>query len=208
MDILKNVFVASTLNALDPTPVNAEREDFFLALLVCRDLTGLCELGVESLEIYRKDHLDQFHGKKQLLPDIDLLKMFQEVLLSFYTDEMFIIDEKDNKTLPNWNVIKTWPAQKLEYAYKIFRAIKNNIQKNPATNKMTESIEKRNKSYVIENFDILFKDVPFSDSLNRFKNFLLFDVMTVDQEDLLWAYFDNLMYFFNNEKEILKDLKK
>lgn len=199
MDIFKNILVSSALSALDSAPVNVKREDFFLSLLVCRDLTGLCELGIESLSSLEK---------QENLPDPSLLKLFQDVLQSFYTDDMFIIDEKDNKTLPNWKIIETWPKQKLEYAYKIFRAIKNNIQNNPAANKMTESIEKRNKTYFIEHFDMLFKDVPFSESLNRFKNFLALDVMTDDQEDLLWAYFDNLMYFFNNEKEILKDLIK
>ncbi len=203
MDIFTNIIVDKALSALDSAPVNAKREDFFLSSLVCRDLVGLCELGIEIMQELKRQNR---HSDK--LPDPNLIKLFYDVLLKFYSDDMFEICEADNRTLPKWNVVEKMDKKNLEYGYKIFRAIKNNINKNPAAKTMTDAIENRNTDYFIENFDLLFQDVPFQESLNRFKNFLALKMLTPDQEDMLWAYFDNLMYFFNNEKVILADLQK
>ncbi len=71
---------------------------------------------------------------------------------------------------------------------------------------MNESIQNRNKEYFIANFDIIFKDVPFTDTIKQFKNFLSSNLLTKDQEESLWQFFDVLMHFLINENWYLTDL--
>lgn len=201
MNVLTNILVQSGLNALDPKPVQVNREDYFLSSLVCKNLADLCETGIEIL-----DHISNSNSKN--LPDKNLIQLANQTLKTFYSNDMFGVAEDGYNTIPVWKVIEGFNKEYLNNGYKIFRAIKNNVANNPASKQMNESIKERNKKYFIANFDIIFKDVPFTDTILQFKNFLSSNLLSNDQEESLWEFFDVLMHFLTNEKVILEKARQ
>lgn len=202
MDVLKNVLVQSGLNALDPKPVNVSREDYYLSSLVCKNLSDLCDTGAAILESLNRPQNDTE------LPNKSLIQLASDTLKTFYSNEMFILDPSGEDTMPSWPVITNFRKDYLDNGYKIFRAIRNNINKNPDSALMLESIEKRDKNYFLLNFDKIFQDVPFTDTIKQFKNFLSSNLLSPDDEELLWEFFHMLLHFFTNEKEILTQIRQ
>ena len=202
MDILRNTLVRAGLNALDPRPVIATREEYYLSSLVAKNLTDLCQNGISILDSLNLPATDK------RLPDRAVIGLAADTLRTFYSNDMFVLDPNDQDTIPSWPVIEKFPKESKDNGYKIFRAIKNNIAKNPNSALMLASIENRNKKYFIDNFDTIFQDVPFTETIKQFKNFLSSNLLNPDDEELLWEFFHMLLHFFTNEQEILQPIRE
>lgn len=198
MESLTDTIVSQLLNSLDPTPVNPSKEESYLAFMVCKNLTDLCETGraiVNSIESNRKP-IDS-------LPDRSGISLCQQLLKKFYSDDMFIPDDTiGNK--PNWSVVASFDRQHTITAFKIYRAIRKNIIGKPEIQK---AVADKNKIYFLNNFDQIFSGIPFKEALLKFKNFVASPYTSKDDQDYVWEFFGALVDIFIYEKDNILDLK-
>jgi hypothetical protein len=202
MENLTDSIVSSILNSLDPNPVNPKREQLYLAVLICKNLSDLCETGraiVNSME----SNGNPIDG----LPDRSNIAMCQQILGKFYSNDMFIEDtEFGNK--PNWQVISSFKKDRGDTAYKIYRAIRKNIIEKPGGQDIQKAIERKDKEYFIGNFDKIFIDIPFKDALLKFKNFVSSPYALAQDQTYVWDFFEALLDIFIFEADHLRDLSK
>jgi hypothetical protein len=202
MDIITDAILQQFLNSLDPTPVNPTREQKYLAFLVCKNLTDLCETGSAIL-----NHIQSSGGGSSDLPEKKTINLCKTLLQVFYSNEMFIEDEEFG-SLPNWSVVESFTKTKSHAAYKIYRAIRKNVIDKPDSKEVQRAVISGNIIYFQQNFDKIFADIPFKNSLGPFKNFVSSpDVRPQDQQYVM-DFFRSLLDIFMDEAELLQDLLK
>lgn len=210
METIIDGLVSSVINSFDPKPVNPTKEQKYLAFLVCKNLSDLCETGRAIV-----NNMESQGHPIDLLPNRDNIALCQQVLSRFYSNDMFIPDEEYGNR-PNWNMVNKFSG-KGEGAVKIYRAIhKNVVDQHNAKNvkKITgkdiqNAIQKKDKKYFVENFDKIFADIPstFTDALFKFKNFIASPYTITADQTYIWDFFESLLDIFIYEKENLEDLQ-
>src|SRR3972149_9539997 len=144
MENLADIFISQILDSLDSSPVYPAREQKFLAFLICKNLTELCETGEAIL------HDIEIRGcSLKDLPDYHTISLCQQTLKTIYLDSMFI-QEKNNDIRPNWSVIESFDPKKTGIAYKIYRAIQKNITE---SHEIQKAIRTRDRTYFIKNYN-------------------------------------------------------
>lgn len=202
MEILTDLLVSQLLNALDSNPVNPTREQKYLAFLICKNLSDLCETGraiINSIELKGHPITD--------FPQRDNIKTCQQVLQKFYQEKMFIEDPEDGN-LPNWSVIEKIPKSQSDIAFKIYMAIRKNIIDRPIGKQIQDAIKRKDKDFFIKNFDSVFENIPFKDGLIKFKNFVASEYAINTDRDYIWDFFETLLDVFLNESENLETLQQ
>lgn len=202
MEKLTDVVVSQILGSLDPTPVNPTREQKYLAYLICKNMSDLCETG---RAIVNKIQL-QGHPVNDL-PDRDTIRFCQNILTGFYSEKMFIPDNECGNR-PNWPAVSAFPKDKSDAAYRIYRAIKRNIVEKPDGKLIQAAIKKQDKSYFVQNFNKIFADIPFKDGMDRFRNFVATNHVPPEDQKYIWDFFDALLDIFIYEADNLKDLQQ
>lgn len=202
MENLTDVLVSQMLNSFDPAPVYPTQEQKFLAFLICKNLSDLCETGRAILH----DIELRGHPLKNL-PEYSTISLCKQILDVFYSNNMFIKDPYGDGNRPNWSAINSFDNGKSSSAYKIYRAIRNNVVEKPDAGKIQDAVRDRNREYFLENYDKIFADIPFREGLARFKNFLVVDYVKKEHLEYVWDFFDSLLDIFIHESENIEDLK-
>lgn len=205
MDKLIDSFVVQVLNSLDRTPVSPTKEELFLAFLICKNLADLCETGVAILSQMKK---------VADLPQPDNVEMCRLILKRFYSDTMFIPDEQIGHR-PNWKAVIGFDQAKSAGAFRIYRAIRNNVLAGPSeANGVTGAqiqvaIKKHDSPYFVKNFDLIFANFPdqFKKGLSKFKNFVASPSVLEEHRNYVWEFFESLLEIYLHEGEHLKDLR-
>lgn len=200
---MQSLVISTLSNMLDSTPINPTREQCFLAHLICKNLTDLCETGISILN---NTKIKAPKNVMITLPNIDVMTQCRYILNNFYTDKMFKTDDEYGN-LPIWEEINKFPREKQLTACKIYRCLKENILDKPDSKLLQSAIKKRNKEYFIKNFDNIFANIPFQTYLNQFKNFISTDYVKKDDQELIWEFFDSLIDILMGEVENLNQLK-
>jgi hypothetical protein len=202
MESLTDLLVSQLLTALDPKPVNPTREQKYLAFLICKNLSELCETGraiINSIE--SKGHpITNF-------PQRNNIKTCQLILERYYQVAMFIEDPECGN-VPNWSVVEAFPKNNADVAFKIYQAIRKNIIDRPIGKQIQDAIKRKDKNFFIQNFDKVFENIPFKDGLVKFKNLVASPYAINSEQDYIWDFFDTLLDLFLNEEENLKVLKE
>lgn len=186
-------------NILDPAPVNPTVYEKYLACMFCKNLADLCETASAVINKINRSgkSIDQ-------LPNQSQIAFCKNVLNKYYSDNMF---EKDLDNKINWNIIKKFSESDAHIAYKIYLSIKKNVILRPESQKIKESIAKKDKEYFITNFDCLFDGVSFKEELILCKNFLINTSISKDDQEIFWEYFDILLDMCINEQDILNEIR-
>lgn len=201
MENFTDVFVSQMVNSLDPVPVYPTREQKFLAFLILKNLSELCETGEAILHDIesRGYHLNN-------LPDYSTISLCRQILKSFYHDSMFISDpDCDNR--PNWKVVENFDRNKTNTAYKIYKSIRSNVVDKPDSINIRTAIHNRDRKFFLENYDKIFANIPFQSSLDRYKNFLVVNCVRKQHLEYVWNFFESLLDIFVGEAENIEDLK-
>jgi hypothetical protein len=201
MQELTDVLVSQVLDSLDNSSVNPTKQQRYLAFLLCKNLSDLCETGqaiVNNIESRGKPIVN--------LPDRNAIMLCQQILGKFYSDKMFIPDENYGNR-PNWSVVGSFNKEKSDTAYKIYRAIRKNVIDSPIGKDIQSAIQLKNTKYFIQNFDKIFADIPFKDGLTKFKNFVVSPDIIPKDRDYVWDFFEALLDIFINEEENLTALQ-
>lgn len=202
MENLTDVLVSQILDSLDPSFVDPSREEAYFSFLICKNLSDLCETGTSILNAIQKA------GKPITgLPEKDNITLCQNILLKFYSNNMFIPDEEYG-VRPNWNAVSNFDKTKTRTAHKIYRAIRKNVLEKEDSKRLRDAIHGRNKDYFIKHFDALFKDIPFKEGLVKFKNFVNSPYVSEEHQKYVFDFFDPVLEIFENEKENIEDVSK
>ncbi len=205
METLTNLLVGQMLSACDPTPVVVNKEEIFLACLVMKNLDDLCQTGQAVL-----NNLERKGISTKQLPDPNNILLCRSILGRYFNHRM-IHEDPEKGVQAVWKEVQAYQTsnkESAENAYRIYRALKNNLMGKPGSKEIIESINTKNKVYFIQNFDSLFADVPFSNALNQFKNFLGSNLLSAEDDGIFWDFFQMFMEFFLNEQEILAEMRK
>lgn len=205
MDTLIDSFVVQVLNSMDRTPISPTKEELFLSFMICKNLADLCETGVAILNQIQRT---------QDLPHPDHVKTCRMILQRFYTDRMFIPDD-DMGHRPDWKVVLGFDQTKSAGAYRIYRAIRNNVIAGPSSSssvtgaQIQAAIRRHDTPYFIKNFDLIFANIPeqFKQSLIKFKNFVASPVVLEEHRNYIWEFFESLLEIYLHEEEYLSDLR-
>lgn len=197
MDCIIDSVTTQLFNSFDNSPVLYEKEELFLSLLTCKNLTDLCETTSAILE--QLDNAD-----KETLPSASNLELCRTVLQTFYTDEMFI-ENDDIGLIPNWENIKKLKKDKAENVCRVYRKLKSNMLKQ----EIQEAIETRNAKFFVDNFEDIFNNLPtqFADSMFKFKNMISSESISDENKDCIWEYFESLLDVFKEEEEYIRLLR-
>lgn len=202
MDQFTDSVILGMLNSLDPTPATPTKEDLFISFLLCKNLDDLCETGIAILNdmIKRKISLKGLPG----IADIDRCKF---ILRRFYTNNMFV-DDEEMGSLPNWGVISSFDQVKTKAAFKIYRAIKNNLSSGRGES-MQEAIRKRDTGYILKHFDEMFANIPteFKENLVKFKNFIASTDVPKEHKEYVYIFFESLLELLFLEPQTMEQLK-
>jgi hypothetical protein len=197
MDFLTDQLVATMLQSLDNSPVNPTLGERYLSCLVCKNLTDLGETGLAILIDMKQKRLSVAN-----LPDQSMIGTCQSILKRYYSEAMF----PENQEEPNLEAIKRFETEKANTAFRIYRAIRNNVTGKPDSKLIQDAVTNRDKKYFLDNFDKLFADVPFQEGLNQFKNFLKSPHVPVESQNTVWEFFEALLDIFLDEEGILEDM--
>ena len=224
MEFMTNIVVSQMLNSLDQTPVKPNIYEKYLAFVVCKNLSDLCDTASAVINKIRaspeyiqyeedlKMDQEEIEGDEplenptELLPDQNQIKMCRDILQRYYADNMFVPSDDGDRA--NWLNVKAFSEENSIIAYKIYRAIRRNVVSRPESKQIQESVVNKNKSYFIANFDSLFEGVPFREGLSLCKNFLTNPHISEEHQDIFWEYFNQLLDTIVNEKEVLDDIAK
>lgn len=203
MDLIIDGLVSTVLNSFDSVPVTQNKEQRFLAFLLCKNLSDLCQTGCAIL-----NNIESKGCPIDLLPKRESINLCQLVLKRFYLEDMFIEDPEFG-TKPNWPVVAKLNGSKGDGACKIYRAIHKNIILKPGGKEIQKAIKNKDKKFFLENFDKIFADIPetFTEALLKFKNFVSLPDKFADNQEYVWNFFDGLLDIFIFEKENLEDLR-
>lgn len=196
MNFLTDQLVNTMLQSLDNSPVNPTLGDRYLSCLVCKNLSDLGETGLAILIDMQQKRLSVAG-----LPDKGMIETCQVILKRYYTENMFPEGQE-----PNLEAIKRFETEKANTAFRIYRAIRNNVISKPDSNLLQDAVTNRDKKYFLDNFDQLFADVPFQEGLNQFKNFLKSPHVPVKSQNTVWEFFEALLDVFLDEDGILEDM--
>lgn len=199
MNDFTEIFIKKLFDSLDPVPADCSREQYYFAFLLCKNLTDLCETGCAML-----NSLESRGHSTQNFPDRHTIQLCRNLLHKYYSESMFV-DHPDLGTVPNWKVIDTFPKDRKEVAFKIYRSIQNNLSKDE--NKICDAIKSRDKTYFVNNFEKIFEDMPFQESLSKFKSFLSSSSVNKHDQDYLFDFFETVCEMFIYEKENMEELK-
>lgn len=201
MQFTKEALVSNLINQFDKTPTNFSREKKFLSFLVCKNLVDLCQTAIRILRgISRKGY------STEGLPDEVSISMCESSLSFYFSDAMFK-DDEEYGMVPNWEVISSFPEDKAEIACKLYRVIAVNLQKGEISEAILKAVENRDKKYFLNNFDKIFKNLPFADGLKMIKNFVSSPYVSESDQEYVWDFFDSLLDIFISEKEHIEKLK-
>lgn len=199
MDNLTNQFKGLLTDSVDYDSV--AREDKFLAFLICKNLSDLCETGIYILENIK------VKGKNCAeLPDEDMIKLVKTILSGLFSSKMFVADEEYG-SVPDWDIVENYDRKKTEMAIQTYHLLKRNIVLNPDIDKIRTAVEKRDKKYVLINFDKIFQGAPFEEQLQNFKNFIASPHVKVVDQESVWEFIESLMDIFMSEDEMRQTLK-
>jgi hypothetical protein len=183
------------LNSNDPTPGTPRKGELFMSFLVIKNLADMCETS-RSIINEMQDKRANMTG----LPSNQTLKVIQNVLNEFYSDKMFIPDDKWSQR-PDWVVIKKFNPENTRSAFQLYRIIRRNSQ---GADKMIRALEKRDKTFFLANIDQVFADLPMKDLISQFKNFIASEYVPKEGQELIWEYFEQLISLIQNESENIK----
>lgn len=181
-------------NLLDPNPVNPTREQRYLAFLVCKNLCDLCETShaiINAVEAKGHPIAD--------LPERSSIAMYRNILQRYYSEDMFGDD-----SLPAWKAIVSFPKDRADIAYKLYRTLRNNIVDTPIGSQIQAAIRRRDRDFFVQAFDKIFERVPYKETLLRFKALIASPYITRQDQEYVWEYFDALLDIFLSEDEYLK----
>lgn len=176
-----------------------KREEKFLAFLVCKNLSDLCETGMYILE-----HIKTAGTNMSNLPDSEMIKLCRNSLMVYFSPKMFI-DNSEYGSLPNWAVVENFDKMKTKTAVQIYRLIKRNIVEN---NNIIKAVNDRNKNFFVKNFGQIFAGVPFEDFLGKFKNFIVSPHVKDEDQEYIWDFFQSLLEIFTNAEDMMESLKE
>src|SRR3989337_4343678 len=132
MDSWTDQIVAQMLMAMDSTPVNPSLGQRYLSCLVCKNLTDLGETGLAILAEMKSRQLSVAN-----LPNEGMIETCQNILKLYYTEAMFAKEE------PDLDQIKKFDLNRSDTAFRIYRAIRNNIMMKPDSIKIQDAVKKR-----------------------------------------------------------------
>lgn len=184
-------FIGKTLSEALPGKIETGKDIVFISALICKNLADMSETCESMIE--RMGEMDD-------LPSLSTLGMISNSL-NMYCDSEIIVDGE-----PNWDGISRLSREKRETVCRLYKMIKRNITDQPLSEGIRKSVERRDKQFFVKHYDTLFKDVPFKETLVKFKNFLICPHVSKEDQELIWKYFDVILDIINNEKEIREDL--
>ena len=202
MNSLTDEFINQMLTKFDPNP-NAvcSREEQFIAFMVCKNLSDLCETGRAILL-----GLQRVSRNLENLPDSQTIQFCQTVIRRYYSDDMFIEDAEFGN-LPNWKVIEKFNKTYRDHTCRIYRIIEKNVLEHKSIDDILTAIRKHDRVFFIENFDGLFARIPLQEQLNLFKNFLSHKDVADEDQDTIWSFFESLLDLFLNKQDIIAGLR-
>lgn len=186
---------------LDPAPVSYTREELFLACLICKNLSDLCETGRAINNKLTKQKISV-----QGLPDNSDIETLEGIIKRYYRDEMFRQTEEEGN-VPVWDEVSRFDSLRSVVACKIYRALKKNTVESPNGKQLVEAIKKHDRAYIINNFDQIFSNVPQKEELMKFKNFICSPALEEKDQNAVWDFFDSLLDLIWNEKQNVEMLK-
>src|SRR5665648_313825 len=190
MERLTDEFINSKL---DPTPIDPSREELFLAFLVCKNLSDLCETGRAI-----NNELESAGKLVPNLPQNDDIKTIEGVIRRYYRDDMFTHTEESDH-LPNWPVIKGYDRLRCLIAVKIYRSFKHNTIASPNSGEICDAIRKQDRKYFVEKFDQIFANMPSKEHLVKFKNFVTCSDIPESSQNRIWEFFQCLLDLISSE---------
>lgn len=201
MQYMKDVVVSKVIDQFDKEPTNFTREKKFLAFLLCKNLSDLCQTAIRILKGISKKGIP-LTG----LPDISSISICDETLCSYFSESMFIENDEIGWA-PVWKEVLKFPGNKTEVACKLYRAISKNITSGSQARDIQQAVQKRDKEFFIKNFDEIFKNIPFTEELKLVKNFVSSPHVKKEDQEYVWDFFDSLLDIFISEKDNLDVLK-
>jgi hypothetical protein len=191
--VLKLISKFSTKNVAN------RRELIFLAILVCKNITDLCDTCMYITK--------NIKSKKvlEILPSLTSIQLCKSYFKECFDDSMFI-DDEELGTRPNWNSISKFNEQKKDIALAIYLAIKHNVMEKPWSHELRTAILNRDKKFFIENFDLIFNGLPLRQELGKFKGLLECEDIDKEDQECVWMFFISLTHIFMEEKDNIQDL--
>ena len=200
MSQIIRIILKQFIDSSDPKPVNPTKEQQYLACLMCKNLYDLCETGICIINTLKRNgsDLSQF-------PDTNQLDLYRKVLDGLFDHKMFIEDDKYGY-IPDWDIVVKFNKESSHIAYKIYSGMKWNAVEGPSSKKLQHAIEKHDKGFFIENYDTIFEKIPFKQPLSKFKNMLDSKLITDDDQQYVWDFFEALFDMFLHEDENIEEL--
>jgi len=191
-----DIFASQFLDKLDKLDHPPTREEKFMTSILLKNIYDLCN---DAELIARKN------PKSENLVNHPLYKISKPYLKSFYSDDFFIESEECG-IVPDWEVIDSFNNDKFNDSCRIYMVIKKNVLNNP---KIHDSIVNRDRKYFIDNFESLFENIPFSEYFGGLKKFLEDETLcSLDDQEIVWSYFEVFTDLFINEDEYISSLPK
>lgn len=182
------------IESLEGKPKNVS--DRFLAVMCCKTLVDLCESARAMLHEIKTSNCDM-----SSFPSETNLQLCQNVLSGLYKNDM-IREDDELGIVPNWSGFNSSEGKRLsQLAFKIYACIKRNV-----TKEIEKACDNHDETYFVNHFDDIFRDMPFKDSINKFKAFLVSPDLSSSHKELAWEYFDALMDVVVHGQEILDDM--
>lgn len=187
------------LNMLDSSKVSPTTEQKYYSFLVMKNLDDMFCLGCEIVNEITSQVKPSIE-----LPDVASMNFCRIILEKLYNEDVFI--EKKKGVIPNWKEVIKFDSSLAESSYKIYMAIKRNVVDGPESKQIIEAIKKKERKYFVQNFESIFKNIPFPEGLSLFKNILACPEVTDEQEATVWDFFQSLLDIYLNEKDNLEEL--
>jgi hypothetical protein len=171
-------------------------EELFIAYLLTKQLCDLCETGCAIINELTELDREQMPSKKTLM-------VLKEILSHWYSNDMFV-ESKKYGVKPDWHVVESFDKSPTNPAWILYILIIEGI-----TPEIVKAVENRDRNYFYNNFDSIFAKLPqvLSDSIGPFKNFIKSKVVSKEDRETVFDFFQEITVLITDRNTTIENLK-